>query len=500
LTPLEKAFISLPHLALDAFARPTPKYVPTLISFKEDPKTHEISAIFAKEVLSQIPYNELLKKHFEKGLSYTVAVVRTKARKSLLHIFDASLLSKEIKKEFGYRDPVNKHPIQEILYFKISDSESSFRLLPITFPKGKEFIKDFIIANSPEINPTKRWLYQCSLAHHYLSGEGVSQDFKEAFKHFFSAANNATAANVPVKEKAIIENNLGYCYEHGIGVQVDPVKAASWYQLSADQGNAAGQVHLGLCNKKGFGVAKDVEVAFKYFHLSGAKQSAEALYELGSCYENGIGTPIDPIKAVIYYTFSAVQGDPDAQCRLAFCYENGFGVEKNLKLAFYFYKLSADQGNSDAQCNVGLYYSKGMGVLRDPLKALKYYRKSADLGNASALYNLGICYEKSTLLPKDETEAVKYYLLSANKGDSDAQCQLGFCYANGIGIIQNDVQAFAYFDLSAKQGNPTGQYNLAVCYEKGMGLSSPDLKKAKHYYTLSANRGNIDAQLRLLNM
>ena len=40
------------------------------------------------------------------------------------------------------------------------------------------------------------------------------------------------------------QNNLGYCYEGGIGVPINYAEAVKWYKLSAEQGCAKGQNNI----------------------------------------------------------------------------------------------------------------------------------------------------------------------------------------------------------------------------------------------------------------
>ena len=61
------------------------------------------------------------------------------------------------------------------------------------------------------------------------------------------------------------QNNLGYCYENGLGVTKDYNEAVKWYRKAAEQGNAYGQYNLGLCYENGDGVSKDINQAVKWY-------------------------------------------------------------------------------------------------------------------------------------------------------------------------------------------------------------------------------------------
>ena len=56
--------------------------------------------------------------------------------------------------------------------------------------------------------------------------------------------------------------NLGYCYECGLGVEIDYEKAVFWYKKAAELGNPIAQTNLGGCYEHGRGVPQDFEKAF----------------------------------------------------------------------------------------------------------------------------------------------------------------------------------------------------------------------------------------------
>ena len=69
----------------------------------------------------------------------------------------------------------------------------------------------------------------------YEKGEGVKQDYKEAFEWFRKAAEQGNT-------KA--QFNLGLMYYKGQGVKQDYTEAAKWYRKAAAQGYAAAQSNL----------------------------------------------------------------------------------------------------------------------------------------------------------------------------------------------------------------------------------------------------------------
>ena len=73
------------------------------------------------------------------------------------------------------------------------------------------------------------------------------------------------------------------------------------YRLSAEQGNADGQIHLGLMYGDGKGVTQDYKEAAKWFRLSAEQGNADAQSNLGVMYSHGQGVTRDYKEAVKWY-------------------------------------------------------------------------------------------------------------------------------------------------------------------------------------------------------
>ena len=77
------------------------------------------------------------------------------------------------------------------------------------------------------------------------------------------------------------QNNLGACYEHGLGCTQSYVKAVKWYRLAAAQGLAYASSNLGYCYLRGHGVAMDKGEALAWFEraLEQGDDRAKAMVE-----------------------------------------------------------------------------------------------------------------------------------------------------------------------------------------------------------------------------
>ena len=159
-----------------------------------------------------------------------------------------------------------------------------------------------LVKLSPNVSPLLESWYQRGNAS-YFGKNGFPQDYVEAAKWFRMAAEQGHAT---------AQNQLGYCYECGVGVSQDYQEAVKWYRKSADQGDEAAQYNFGACYAKGLGVQQDYEEAGKWI------------------------------------TKSAEQGDVTAQFNLGFLYREGLGVPSDVRQAFKWFRLAADQGHENA--------------------------------------------------------------------------------------------------------------------------------------------------------
>jgi hypothetical protein len=77
------------------------------------------------------------------------------------------------------------------------------------------------------------------------------------------------------------QNNLGACYEHGLGCTQSYVKAVKWYRLAAAQGLAYASSNLGYCYFRGHGVGMDQGAALAWFEraLAQGDDRAKAMVE-----------------------------------------------------------------------------------------------------------------------------------------------------------------------------------------------------------------------------
>jgi TPR repeat protein len=109
--------------------------------------------------------------------------------------------------------------------------------------------------------------------------------------------------------------------------------AAYYFKLSADQGNAFGQMLYDYCLRDGQGISKDLSGAVHYFKLSADQGNADGVYHWGSHLTGMLQVPFNPSHYPLKITVHAVVG---------WMTDNGIGTSLNLAVAVQNSELSFD--------------------------------------------------------------------------------------------------------------------------------------------------------------
>ena len=102
------------------------------------------------------------------------------------------------------------------------------------------------------------------------------------------------------------------CREGLGGLRFSPKAAHRWYAQSAMAGDANGQNNLGACYEHGLGCAQSYPKAVKWYRLSAARKLGTASMNLGYCYLRGHGVPADKVQALRLFRVAVEQGEPKA--------------------------------------------------------------------------------------------------------------------------------------------------------------------------------------------
>lgn len=78
------------------------------------------------------------------------------------------------------------------------------------------------------------------------------------------------------------QNNLGFCYIAGRGVEEDDGRAVEWWRKAAERGEAVAQNNLGWCYQKGYGVEQDYAQAVEWYRKAAEQGNAKAIDALSA--------------------------------------------------------------------------------------------------------------------------------------------------------------------------------------------------------------------------
>lgn len=281
-------------------------------------------------------------------------------------------------------------------------------------------------------------------------------------------------------------------YYHGEGVTQDYAQAFSLYLPLAEQGNAEAQKMLGLMYEKGHGVTQDDGQSAYWYYMSAQQGNADAQYEIGLNYEYGVGVDQDYEKAAYWHLRAAEQGIVNAQVKLGILYYKGQGLEQNFEQSAVWSRKAAEQGDSTGQYNLAFLLENGLGVEKDYAQAVEWYKKASDQGDENAEFNLAVIYSTKETGIKDHAHALATFTKLANTNDVEAQYQLGRLYSDGIGVDKNELEAINWYKKSAQQGFSNAQVILAGKYYDGVGVKK-DPVLALFYLLVAKNDGNLVA-------
>jgi len=185
-------------------------------------------------------------------------------------------------------------------------------------------------------------------------GEGVPQDYREAFRWYVLAAEAGQRGAM---------NSLGLMYALGHGVTQDHSEAMKWWTKAADNGSIAALANIATTYYTGLGVEQNYPEAAKWFQLAADKGDANAMNTLGVMYAQGLGVTRDNRNAVKLFGQSAYLGSSSAMVNLGALYAAGRGVKRDNTLA-YAWLIAALAVGVPAEEHDVTVYTLGMTAAR----------------------------------------------------------------------------------------------------------------------------------------
>jgi TPR repeat protein len=184
---------------------------------------------------------------------------------------------------------------------------------------------------------------QMAVARHYELGNKVKRSRLEAAKWYRMAMDQG---NLEAQFRL-----ARLVHQGGDGLKQDQVMAAQLYQSAAELGSIEAQNWLGYCFQHGIGVEANDQNAFEWYRRSADAGFAPAQNNLGLMYLTGRGTERGLLRAFEYFQKAAAQGDDWGLNNLGGMYEMGWGVAKDTRRALELYGQADEAGNKPAKDN-----------------------------------------------------------------------------------------------------------------------------------------------------
>ncbi len=253
---------------------------------------------------------------------------------------------------------------------------------------------------------------QIMLGTRLLRGDGIHQNYKEAFEWYMNAADSDDVRG---------QYSVGKCYYFGYGVQQNFSEAVKWFMKAAEQNDGNAQYMLGICYYHGDGVTQNYTKAVDLYRKAAENFITDAQDSLGDCYYFGHGVQQNYEKAVEWYTESANQGNVSAMYDLAICYYYGKGVDTNYQQAAELFIDAVNQGHVESMNFLGDCYYEGRGVSQNYSKAVSLYEKALNENSPQAYYNLGSCYRWGNGVRKDKEKAKELFKKGIELGNQNCK-------------------------------------------------------------------------------
>lgn len=211
-------------------------------------------------------------------------------------------------------------------------------------------------------NNDKQALYDLAVLKH-MGLEGVEINLPEAIALYKRAsALGHRSAN----------QNLGLMYYKGVGVKVDYVEAAKWFEIGAERNLDDSKRMLLIMNKYELipRNEKKLESLLIEFANKGKQEDIEQLADYYYYTKQNMQLAEKPTMLL------AEQGLAQYQSRLGMIYYQGIDAKPDYKKAYPWFLKAAEANDLNGKISVASFYLGGLGVQRDFEKAAAWFNSA----------------------------------------------------------------------------------------------------------------------------
>jgi hypothetical protein len=312
----------------------------------------------------------------------------------------------------------------------------------------------------------------------YELGQGVPQDYMQAYKYFKLACDGGNVEGC---------NELGFLFANGFGVAQDYQQAYKYGKQACDGGEMLSCKNLGLLFLTGQGVALDYSQAFKYFKLACDGGNSLGCNSLGYLFEHGKGVQQDYTQAFKYLKRACDAGEGIGCANIDLMYDLGNGVTKDFTQAFDFYKQMCDTSQFRGCDLLGQLYANGRGVPKDYGKSLELFKQACDGKGMGGCNDLGELYRDGNGVAQDYLQAYSLFKQACDAKESRSCNNLSLLYISGHGVAQDYQQAYKYGKQACDGGLAKGCFNLGA-----VNIHDRDYTQAIEFFAKACSGGVSD--------
>ena len=120
------------------------------------------------------------------------------------------------------------------------------------------------------------------------------------------------------------------------------------------------------------------------------------------------------------------------------------------------------------------------------IKEFEYYKKASELGEVKAIVYVGIAYKQGYVVKRNYEVAFNHFKKAFElKDEYLASYYLAECYELGQGVEKDENAAVLYYTMGAEKGNINSMLALARIYKDGLGKIEKDDELSARYLFMS---------------
>ena len=163
-------------------------------------------------------------------------------------------------------------------------------------------------------------------------------------------------------------NNMGYLYEHGLGVVQNLKKAVELYQIGVGMKCDISMHNLAFCFREGNGVKQNIDKAIELYELAASLGNSSSMNSLGFTYENKLRNYDMAIK---YYEMAANRNFEMGLQNLIALYQKSEVKRDKKYVVNYFLTV----GKEKALTQIYNYDKEDLGMLKERFELEKENEK-----------------------------------------------------------------------------------------------------------------------------